>query len=144
MKQPQKKKNSVNPVYHKNVDSFSHRWLSILDEIDVFNKIGTEESERKLYEFIESLQFPADCRDLGFTMDCYESFQKKYGDVHKFFNESGKTLEEKMMEIDDLQVLGNALFSKWRYYNHWVDGPCDSFELPWFKAVLKRLVELSK
>ena len=52
------------------VDTFVEQWGALLDEIDA------DESRAKVYDFIESERFAEDCRNLGFEMDCFESFTK--------------------------------------------------------------------
>ena len=74
-------------------------------------------------------------------MDCFESFNKKYG--NDFFNKYGdEKLERVFSLIDDYQILGNAIYSQWRYYNHWAYDPIAEFDANWFKAAFKRLKEL--
>ena len=52
------------------VETFVEQWGALLDEIDA------DETHAKVYDFIESGRFDEDCRNLGFEMDCFESFEK--------------------------------------------------------------------
>lgn len=53
-------------------------------------------------------------KTLGFEMDCGHAFEERYGDAFR----NPDSLEKVIDSIDDLQLLGSALFSQWRYYNH--------------------------
>ena len=79
----------------------------------------------------------AECAALGFVMDCGKSFAAKYPDAFM----DNENLDRCIKEIDDLQLLGNAIYSKWRFYQHWdVWAPWD---IPWFLTALNRMAELS-
>ena len=80
-------------------------------------------------------------RDLGFDMDCGHAFEEKYG--HDAFR-NPDALEKVIDSIDDIQLLGCAIFSQWRYYNHWAMGESIRDEEPmrWFNMIIKRMQEL--
>ena len=117
------------------VDTFVEQWGALLDEID------TEESRAKVYNFIESERFAEDCRNLGFEMDCFESFTKHCNRDSE--NTLGNSYKELFAVCTDYHVLGNAIFSQWRYYNHWADDVKAEFDAEWFRLAFKRLLELS-
>ena len=77
-----------------------------------------------------------ECAALGFVMDRGESFAVKYPDAFM----DNENLVRYIDEIGDLQLLGNAIYSQWRYYQHWA---CSPWDVPWFLTALKRLAELS-
>ena len=116
------------------VDTFVEQWGALFDEID------TEESRAKVYDFIESERFAEDCRNLGFEMDCFESFTKHCNRDSE--NISGNSYKELIAVCSDYHVLGNAIFSQWRYYNHWADDVKAEFDTEWFRLAFKRLQEL--
>ncbi|MBR4681163.1 MAG: hypothetical protein IKP03_08680 [Fibrobacter sp.] len=117
------------------VESFVETWGSLLDEIDA------DRTRAKVYDFIESGRFEEDCRNLGFEMDCFESFNAKYNyDPSKH---SKKRFEKLVANCGDFRVLGNAIFSQWRYYNHWAYDVKAEFETQWFRIAFKRLLELA-
>ncbi len=35
--------------------------------------------------------------------------------------------------MDDPFVLGSAIFSEWRYFTHWADGPMEPEDIRWFQ-----------
>jgi hypothetical protein len=118
------------------VDTFVEQWGALLDEID------TEESRAKVYDFIESERFAEDCRNLGFEMDCFESFNRSAGrDVSANDN---RLAEEFIATCDDYRALGNAIFSQWRYYNHWASDVKAEFNTMRFRLAFKRLLELAE
>lgn len=68
--------------------------------------------------------FPEIMGDLGYEMDCCKSFEDycKHRNVNISSTASGR--EERkyilyMLENADRQIVGNYLFSIWRYYTHW-------------------------
>ena len=102
------------------VETFVEKWGALLDEIDA------DETRAKVYAFVESERFDEDCRLLGFEMDC--------SDIP--FNE--------LAACSDYHVLGNAIFSQWRYYGHWAYDVRAEFDTKWFRLAFERLQELSR
>ena len=86
--------------------------------------------------------FADDCQALGFEMDCGHAFQKRYGSAFSNLDDLLKIINE----IEDAQLLGSAIFSQWRYFNHWAYSGAEILEpknREWFIIALKRLEELS-
>ena len=83
-----------------------------------------------------------DCEALGFEMDCGHAFSEKYGNaVHDV-----DALERIVDQITDIQLLGSAIYSRWRYFNHWAYSGEEILEpknRAWFTMALKRLNELA-
>ncbi len=82
-------------------------------------------------------------RNLGFDMDCGRVFEDKYG--QDAFSKPD-ALEKVIDSIDDIYILGSAIFSQWRYYNHWAIGESIRDEEPmrWFNMTIKRMQELTR
>ncbi len=57
-----------------------------------------------------------DCADLGFVMDCGNAFSEKYGEKASY---NDRALNEIIGQVDDIPLLGSAIYSRWRYFNHW-------------------------
>lgn len=102
--------------------------------------------ERYRSETISSYElekgFADECFSIGFVMDCREAFQKAFPDTNGF--NDYKSFSEIIDQVDDVQFLGSAIFSKWRYITHWPEA--NLFEpqyRKWFIAALSRLVDLS-
>jgi hypothetical protein len=120
-----------------NTDEFIKCWDAFMD------MVITDKKEERILDFLCYGCFPEDCEVLGFDMDCFESFDKKYG--NDFEDRCVKDgLEKAFSLIDDYQILGNAIYSQWRYYNHWATDPIAEFDENWFKAAFKRLKKLRK
>lgn len=84
-----------------------------------------------------------DCFALGFKMDCGNAFSEKYGSAFNDYRE----LEKIILEVDDVSLLGSAIFSQWRYFNHWAYNGAEILEQKnrrWFIIALNRLAELTK
>lgn len=78
--------------------------------------------------------------DLGFVMDCGETMKRAFSGVDVFKdNEALK----RIMDQVDLQTLGNAIFSQWRYWNHWSMGRMEESDFEWFVIAYSRLAELA-
>lgn len=77
--------------------------------------------------------------DFGFQMDCGQSFLERYGSLVDDMD----VLQLNLDYVDDIQVLGDAVFSQFRYITHWTMGGCQR-EFEWLKLVLKRLEELAE
>lgn len=82
-----------------------------------------------------------ECGDLGFDMDAGESFINQYSKdaFHK-----ADTLERIINDVDSVELLGNGIYSKWRYITHWAESSLLSEDnKKWFLIVLNRLIELT-
>ena len=78
------------------------------------------------------------CFSLGFKMDCGKSF------ISTFSSEAfsdGKAFSDIAEAIDDVEHLGSAIFSHWRYVTHWDYGSSllNEVNRPWFIAAFTRL-----
>lgn len=83
-----------------------------------------------------------DCKTLGFKMDIGSSFAKKY----KAAAGNISALYRVIDYVTDISVLGNAIFSVWRYFNHWAYDAEEIMEpknREWFIIALLRLGELA-
>lgn len=88
--------------------------------------------------------FSDECFAIGFEMDCGNSLEKSYPgrnllNDHIQFN----TVVE---QINDVKLLGAAIFSKWRGITHWSYGESliSESNRPWFVAAFKRLGMLTE
>lgn len=84
-----------------------------------------------------------DCAALGFRMDCGHAFGHVYG---KAVNDAGE-LEKIINSITDIPLLGSAVYSQWRYFNHWAYSGAEILQpknREWFILALNRLAELTK
>ena len=93
------------------------------------------------YDLFDSPFFPDECWSLGFEMDCGHSFIAVYG--HEAWN-SHRELSSVIDKADDIFILGSALFSQWRYFNHWACGHATEEDKEWFLIILRRMQELTK
>lgn len=108
--------------------------------IDYFsNDFGRDRSS--YYKFFESQDFPDACISLGFEMDCGQSFIAAYGEEAWRSLAKLSTIIEK---IDDVNMIGSALFSQWRYFNHWSYSDATDEDREWFLILFKRLNDLAK
>lgn len=76
---------------------------------------------------------------LGFEMDCGKSYEERYG----LRLGDCDDVEGSLARVDDLRVLGNAVFSQCRYLTHWSNG-YDEDATIWLVAALLRLEELAQ
>ena len=84
--------------------------------------------------------FPELMLDLGYEMDCEHSFDV-YRKSSKLKQKEGKAdREEKrnilyLLEHADLQIVGNYLFSHWRYLIHWAYS-YDEYDVDFLKRII--------
>ena len=76
-------------------------------------------------------------RELGFEMDCGNSYEKKCG----FKLGDMRDFEMGFSRIDSVAVLGNAVFSQCRYLTHWSGGFGED-AVVWLVGALRRLEAL--
>lgn len=73
-------------------------------------------------------------------MDCGHSFIEEYGE--KAWNDI-QELKANIEKINDIQIIGNALFSQWRYFNRWSSTSYATEDTKeWFLTLFLRMNEL--
>ncbi len=83
-----------------------------------------------------------DCDALGFEMDCGHAFSEKYGNAANNY----EALDRIIDDVTDIPLLGSAIYSQWRYFNHWAYTGAEILEpenRAWFILALSRLALLS-
>lgn len=83
-----------------------------------------------------------DCEALGFEMDCGHAFSEQYGAAVSDYEELSAIIDE----VEDIPLLGSALYSRWRYFNHWAYEGNEILQYgnrAWFIIALSRLAVLS-
>ncbi len=83
-----------------------------------------------------------DCDALGFVMDCGHAFSEKYGNAANNY----EALDRIIDDVTDISLLGSAIYSQWRYFNHWAytgEEILDPKNRVWFILALSRLALLS-
>lgn len=95
------------------------------------------------------MDFPDLMWGLGFEMDCGESY-------HEFLKGCGLNLKEPKSDRDekrnllyvlehaDRQIVGNQLFSYWRYLTHWSLSGYTEYDVDCIKRIIKILEEKYK
>lgn len=78
--------------------------------------------------------------DLGFVMDCGESVNRMFPGVD--WNDNA-ALQQNIERLD-LQLLGNLIFSQWRYWNQWAMCSMQPKDYEWFVIAYTRLAEITK
>lgn len=112
----------------RQVIAFADKWIA---------KFKDEQST--CYDLADDSSFSDDCFKLKFEMDCGHGFCDKYK-VAKL--EDAVNI---LSQVDDLDYLASAIFSHWRYFNHWAYGGDEIMEhRDWFIATLERLKELAE
>lgn len=114
----------------KKVHNFAVKWL------DKFR------NQEICYIELAGHYLDEDCDALGFEMDSGKEFSERYGSgVYDY-----KELKKMIDHVNDIELLGSAIYSRWRYFNHWADDGKEILEdgnRSWFILVLKRLLVLS-
>ena len=121
----------LSPDYEgkKAIHLFSKKW------IDFFS---AGQSDSHDFEFT----FGEECISLGFQMDCGAEFNKQYPEC---FNLHTDNLKAVINDINDIDLLGSAVFSQWRYLTHWAWAyELDHDTRSWFILVLKRMKDITR
>ena len=116
--------------YNKQVHCFAKKWREKF------------ENENSNYIELVDHYMSDECVALGFEMDCGNAFFKQYGRAVNDYIE----LERIISDVTNIPLLGSAIFSQWRYFNHWAYSGAEILEnknRKWFIIALTRLVELS-
>lgn len=88
---------------------------------------------------VEDPQFAKDCWSIGFEMDGGRSITALYPGKNWL---KADVLRENLDLVTDVNVIGSAIFSHWRYYTHGC-GPLADDTLEWFTIAFDRLRELN-
>ena len=91
------------------------------------------------YDIFEYSEFAEECWSLGFEMDCGESFIKNYGEEAWH---SGEVVTSIAGQMNNIEIIGSGLFSKWRFFNHWACSDPTEDDVKWFLTILRRMQEI--
>ena len=86
--------------------------------------------------------FGEECISLGFQMDCGAEFNKQYPGCFDLHTDSLKAVID---DINDIDLLGSAVFCQWRFITHWSGMYIlDQDTLSWFIIALKRMKDITR
>lgn len=115
---------------NKKVYDFAIKWL---------NKFKDKTLSYK--EFTNN-QMGKKCSELGFQVYCGHTFLEKYGKINNLEN-----FKKIIEELEDINLLGSTIYSKWSYFGTWVYNELEIIEdknREWFIIALEHLAKLSK
>lgn len=113
------------------IQKFASDWLSKFRD---FKSTGRD--------LAEDTSFAEACFSFNFIMDCGEAFIARFSSEAFYdFQSLAKIIDQ----VDNLHLIGSAIFSKWRYYNHWAySNDIETVEnRAWFIIALNRLEMLA-
>lgn len=87
--------------------------------------------------------FADQCFSFGFEMDCGNKFIEIFSSDAFYKNDE---LDKVIDDINDVALLGSAIFSHWRYVTHWDDysSLLDEEHRPWFITAFGRLAVITE
>lgn len=95
------------------------------------------------HDLAENAAFADACFSFEFKMDCGKAFIAEYSqDPFNDFRDLDKIIDS----INDIPLLGSAIFSKWRYFNYWAyysEEIAEPDNRAWFIIALSRLERLT-
>ena len=86
--------------------------------------------------------FPDLLWGLGYEMDCRHSFEEyqRQSKIELPPQSSKREIRKNtllLLERANRQIVGNFLFSEWRYYTHWtMPGECDEFITDYLQRII--------
>ena len=101
------------------------------------------------YKSYESLNgwiwFPEIMWGLGYEMDCDQSFEAYKADCNLHIVKANTEREQRrnnlyVLEHAERQIVGNHLFSEWRYYTHWNMAPVNEYDIDYLHRVIDILI----
>ena len=118
-------------TYRKKIHDFADRYL------DLYKNRNTTQNE-----VIEG--FSKQCFAFDFKMDCGEVIENIYPQMNVLYDAC--IFESIVGRIDDISLLGSAIFSKWRYITHWAysESLLSEENRLWFVKAFTRMVELTE
>jgi len=118
--------------------------MEFLEQVHLFAIKWIEKFRDQKISYIELVDhyLADDCQALGFQMDCGHAFSEKYGDAASSCDALNRIIDE----VPDIKLLGSAIYSQWRYFNHWAYDAAailNPENRSWFILALSRLALLS-
>lgn len=114
--------------------------LATPDKINHFAKKWRQKFFDRTHD-VGELKFAEDCWDLGFTMDMGLSLQEAFPNIKI---ESPLSLKTIINTIDDIEFIGTAIFSYWRFRCKLEWGIIYNDETrEWLLLAFDRLIELT-
>ena len=119
--------------------------MADMSAIHEFSEKWREKFNNPAINYIELVDhyLADDCAELGFEMDCGHAFEEKYGNA-VYDHEALKAVID---DITDIPLLGSAIYSRWRYFNHWAYSGEEILapeNRAWFIVSLDRLATLAE
>lgn len=113
---------------YKRIHEFAEKYLALFSSAETTNIQ------------LESGEFAEECIALGFKMDCLQSFEKQFPNA----GNSNEIMRDACRDTTDVDLIGSALFSQWRFYTHWSQTDMTGKDVrQWFVYGLQRLLELT-
>ncbi len=133
-----------NKVKWRGADRGRRGYVPPMPSVNAFALRWIEKFKDPKIDYIELVDhYLADeCEVLGFEMDGGKAFGKKYGEAVN----SVEFLKEIMPSENDIMLLGSAIYSRWRYYNHWAydaEEILQADDRSWFITILERMAKLT-
>lgn len=101
--------------------------------VKAFARRFREALERDGIAALERFDWSGGFFGLGFEMDCGHAFEDTYG-----LRLGDADSIDDLARVDDIAVLGSAVFSQCRFLTHWSNGYRER-DAAWLVAALKRL-----
>lgn len=118
----------MNDERYRRIHRFAEKYLKLYSSVDTS------------YIQLESVEFAQECESLGFEMDCLNSFERQYPGA----GSNNETMWDACQHITDIDLLGSAIFSQWRYYTHWSQTNLADREVrQWFVYGFQRMLDLA-
>ena len=115
------------------------RYVATKEFVDKWLKIFTEVPRNADFLFEEEMG--NECFSLGFEMDCGHGFDEAYSKGSPLNRVD--SLAAVIDEVDDVMLLGSAIFSQWRGITHWsYESGFTEDNKAWFLMALNKLKEL--
>lgn len=111
------------------INEFANRGKAFYSRSDINN-----------YE-MENFNFANECWALGFEMDGGKALESAFPGAFPLRDKDH--LQAIIEAVEDVQMLGNAIFSQWRYWTHWSMGTPTKQDFQWFVIAFSRLAELT-
>ena len=92
-----------NKERYEKIYSFSRKWL------DLYSSENTRPQD------LEDTCFAKECEELEFKMDAEKAFNRK----HSCATVSTEVMRATCRGETDIDLLGSAIYSHWRYLTHW-------------------------
>lgn len=104
-------------------------------------KVLYEHPEELPWDYFENIEYIArGLEKLGFNMDSGKGMTEAFPEINVCWDAAAL---RSVLDQVSIQLLGDTIYAKWRYFNHWAMAPMEEKDYEWFIVAYEGLAQLA-